>query len=79
MRTGYNKSPMPSPSSGPPEHSNHLEHRLTVVEVTTEGHRGKISYLERAVAGLIYMSAALAVGKSGELVEKLSTILKLTR
>jgi hypothetical protein len=79
MPTGYNKSPMPSPSSGPPEHSNHLEHRLTVVEVTTDGHKGKINYLERAVQGLIWMTAALAVGKSSELVERLATILKLTR
>jgi len=70
---------MPSSSSGPPEHSNHLEHRLTIVEVTTDSHRGKISYLERAVQGLIYVSTALAVGKSGELVERLSAILKLTR
>jgi hypothetical protein len=56
-----------------------LEHRLTIVEVTTDSHRGKISYLERAVQGLIYVSTALAVGKSGELVERLSAILKLTR
>lgn len=62
-----------------PEHSNSLEHRLTVVEVQTDSHRGKISYLERAVQGLIYMTAALAVGKSGELVEKLAAVLKLTR
>jgi hypothetical protein len=73
---------MPSPSSGHHETLEHRldgERRLTTVEVIVESHRGKISYLERAVAGLIYMSAALAVGKSGELVEKLSTILKLTR
>ena len=62
-----------------PEHSNDLEHRLTVVEVQTDSHQGKISYLERAVQGLIYMTAALAVGKSGELVEKLAAVLKLTR
>lgn len=62
-----------------PEHSNHLEHRLTVVEVQTDSHKGKISYLERAVQGLIYMTAALAVQRSGELVDKLATILKLTR
>lgn len=62
-----------------PEHSNHLEHRLTVVEVQTDSHKGKISYLERAVQGLIYMTAALAVGRSGELVDKISSVLKLTR
>lgn len=65
--------------SGAPEHSNQLEHRLTVVEVQTDSHRGKISYLERAVSGLIYATAALAVGKSSELVEKAASILKLTR
>ncbi len=78
MPHSFDKSPTPSSLSAP-EHSNHLEHRLTVVEVTTDSHRGKISYLERTVQGLIYMTAALAVGKSSELVEKLSSILKLTR
>jgi hypothetical protein len=50
-----------------------------VVEVTTDGHKGKISYLERAVQGLIWMTAVLAAGKSSELVERAATMLKLTR
>ncbi len=60
-------------------HSNELENRLTKVEVVTDSHKGKISYLERAVQGLIYATAMLAVGKSAEIVEKAATILKLTR
>jgi hypothetical protein len=56
-----------------------LENRLTKVEVVTDSHKGKISYLERAVQGLIYATAMLAVGKSAEIVEKAATILKLTR
>ncbi len=72
MRANLHASPTPS-------HSNEIEHRLTVVEVQTDSHKGKISYLERAVQGLIYATTALAVGKSGELVEKLATVLKLTK
>jgi len=59
-----------------PSHSNELENRLTKLEITGETHKGKISYLERAVQGLIYAVAALASSKSGDVVETLLSILK---
>lgn len=50
-----------------------------MVEVQTDSHKGKISYLERAVQGLIYVVAALASAKSGTLVEAMLSVLKATR
>lgn len=58
------------------EHSNELEGRITKIEVTQEAHQGKISYLERAVQGLIYAVAALASSKSGDVVDTLLSILR---
>ena len=58
-----------------PSHSNEIEHRLTKVEVQTDSHKGKIGYLERAVQGLIYVVAAIASSKSGDLVEAMLSIL----
>ena len=63
-------------SNSTPEHSNAIEGRITVLEVTQEAHKGKISYLERAVQGLIYAVAALASSKSGDVVDTLLSILK---
>lgn len=57
-------------------HSNETEHRLTKLEVGHEISQGKISYLERAVQGLIYATTAIAVGKSGDVVELLLSLLK---
>ena len=69
MRTRSPASPMPS-------HSNEIEHRLTKIEVQAESHHGKITYLERAVQGLIYAVAALATSKSGDVVETMISLLK---
>lgn len=66
----------PSAVSSMPSHSNELENRLTKLEITGETHKSKISYLERAVQGLIYAVAALASSKSGDVVETLLSILK---
>ena len=66
----------PSYWSATPAHSNELEGRITKIEVTQEAHQGKISYLERAVQGLIYAVAALASSKSGDVVDTLLSILK---
>lgn len=59
-----------------PSHSNELEHRLTKLEVKSDTHQGKLSYLERAVQGLIWATAALATSKSGDVVETLLPLLK---
>jgi hypothetical protein len=53
-----------------------LEHRITRVEVQGEYHAGKISYLERAVQGIIYAVAALATSKSGDVVDTMLSLLK---
>lgn len=52
------------------------EHRMTVVEMHAEAtekalgqHHERITYLERAVQGLIYATAVLATMKSDSLVE----------
>jgi hypothetical protein len=59
-----------------PPHSNEVERRLTTVEVVSghhrhslSGHHDRISYLERAVQGLIWATSVLASGKSGDIVE----------
>jgi hypothetical protein len=59
-----------------PTHSNEVERRLTTIEVTSghhrlslSGHHDRISYLERAVQGLIWATSVLASGKSGDIVE----------
>lgn len=69
MRTRFHELPNPS-------HSNEIEHRLTKIEVQAESHHGKISYLERAVQGLIWAVAALATSKSGDVVETMLSLLK---
>jgi hypothetical protein len=65
------------PRQTPPiEHSTHLEHRLTVLELTSKTHGGKITYLERAVQGLIWAVAAIATSKSGDVVDVMISLLK---
>lgn len=76
MRPPQHASQMQSHWSETPEHSNELEGRITKIEVTQEAHQGKISYLERAVQGLIYATAAIATSKTGDVVETLLAILK---
>lgn len=65
-----------SPESQTPSHSNALENRITRVEVQGESHAGKISYLERAVQGIIYAIAALATSKSGDVVDTMLSLLR---
>ena len=71
---------MPHNSTGSrnplPSHSNEVERRLTTGEVETihlrrslTDHHDRISYLERAVQGLIWATSILASGKSGDLVD----------
>ena len=57
-------------------HSNEVERRLTTTEVQSDHHRlslsdhhDRISYLERAVQGLIWATSILASGKSWDLVD----------
>lgn len=76
MRQPQHASQMRSHWSETHEHSNELEGRITKIEVTQEAHKGKISYLERAVQGLIYAVAALASSKSGDVVDTLLSILR---
>lgn len=66
--------------SQPPSLQNdiHREHRITVIEMNAEAqqksigqHHERITYLERAVQGLIYATASLAVIKSDNLVDAL--------
>lgn len=59
-----------------PLHSNEVERRLTTGEVevihlrrSLTDHHDRISYLERAVQGLIWATSVLASGKSGDLVD----------
>lgn len=76
-----------STPSHTPSHSNELERRVTTIEVTqieriTANERrwtvteARISYLERAVHGIIYVVCAIATSKSGDWVE---TILSITK
>ena len=71
---------MPNKSTGlqnpSPSHSNEVERRLTTTEVRSDhhqlslsAHHDRISYLERAVQGLVWATSILASGKSGDLVE----------
>jgi hypothetical protein len=71
---------MPNRSTGlqhpSPSHSNEVERRLTTGEVETvhlrrslTDHHDRISYLERAVQGLIWATSLLASGKSGDIVD----------
>jgi hypothetical protein len=62
----------------PPFSPNEIsrEHRITVIEMNAEAqqkslgqHHERITYLERAVQGLIYATASLAVIKSDNLVD----------
>ena len=64
----------------PPFSPNEIsrEHRITVIEMHAEEqkralgqHHERITYLERAVQGLIYATASLAVIKSDNLVDAL--------
>lgn len=71
--TGSNGLPPPSL----PNDINR-EHRITVIEMNAEAqqkslgqHHERITYLERAVQGLIYATASLAVIKSDNLVDAL--------
>lgn len=68
-------------------HSNELESRLTTVEVVQSERLesntarwsamdGRVTYLERAVQGLIYAVAALATSKSGDVMDVLLSIAK---
>jgi len=68
-----NSTGLPNPS---PSHSNEVERRLTTGEVETvhlrqslTDHHDRISYLERAVQGLIWATSVLASGKSGDIVD----------
>lgn len=45
-------SPPNSPSSPPASHSVEIEHRLTRMELKTEGHDQKLSLHEKAILGL---------------------------
>jgi hypothetical protein len=67
-----------SNGSQPPSQKNEIdrEHRITVIEMHAEQHQKsidqhheRISYLERAVQGLIYATAFLATIKSDTIVE----------
>ena len=55
-------------------HSNEVEHRLTKSETTIEAHSVRISFLEKAVHGIIASLGALATSKAGELAELASTL-----
>ena len=59
-----------------PSHSNELERRITTVELGHDRMHGRVTYLERAVRVLIYSVAAIASGKSGDVVEVMVTLLK---
>ena len=58
-----------------PSHSNETEHRLTKGEVVTDNHETRIRYLEKAVQGLIYATAAVASSKGGDVAEIILSIL----
>ena len=70
--------PKNSHDSRPPyqPHSIETERRLTTGEVerhhidrSITDHHARISYLERAVQGLIWVTSALATGKSGDILD----------
>jgi hypothetical protein len=70
-----------SNGSQPPSQKNEIdrEHRITVIEMHAEQHQKsidqhheRISYLERAVQGLIYATAVLAGIKSDTILDLIS-------
>jgi len=72
MSHNSHESRTPSNLSG---HSNEVEHRLTRSETTIDAHGIRISFLEKAVHGIIASLGALATSKAGELAELASTLL----
>lgn len=59
-------------------HSLEVEHRLTKIETTAEGHEERISFVEKVLKAVIYALGALSASKTGEAAELLLSVLKKT-
>ena len=86
MRSDFSRSQMRSWSSGGSDHSNEIEHRLTVLELNQDGHAKRHDKTERRVLiheyvlkGIIWALGSLATTKSGDVAELLIGLLKVIK